>query len=161
MPTPTGIIGDFFRRAPGDEGTNRDFEAVIKDSKNVGDAMIAAMADSRPTAQSQSAERGVLVRRNARGDVWAESYFPTAQDQAREITVPKRAMWEDVYDWLVGVQTLGTAHSHPGGSGPSPQDRRAAGRDLRVPGVIMTHNGLHYHGPALPAPRTPGWQFWK
>lgn len=161
MPTPIGIIGDFLRRAPGDENTNHDFEAVIKGNPGVQDAMTRAMADSRPTARSASVERGVEVRRNARGDVWAEPYFPTAQDKEREITPPQRAMWEDVYDWLVGVQTIGTAHSHLGGSGPSPVDRATAGKGLHVPGVIMSPNGLYYHGPAMPPKPVPGWQFWK
>lgn len=123
--------------------------------------MTEAMADSRPAAQSPSAERGVEIRQNARGDVWAEPYFPTAQDGTSEITVPQRGEWEKVYDWIVGVQTIGTAHSHLGGNGPSSFDRKAAGERLRVPGVIMTNNGLYYHGPSMPAPRTPGWQFWK
>lgn len=161
MPTPTGIIGDFLRRAPGDENTNHDFEAVIKGNPGVQGAMTRAMADSHPTAESESVEQGLEFRRNSRGDVWTEPYFPTAQDGKYEITVPQRAEWEKIYDWIVGVQTIGTAHSHLGGTGPSSFDRKAAGRQLHVPGVIMSPNGLYYHGPAMPSKPVPGWQFWK
>jgi hypothetical protein len=167
-PTKAKADQSFFRRLPpqpGDKGHGDDLEAVIKDpkNKNLRDAMTKAMADSRPAAQSKSAERGLLIRRNARGDVWAESYFPTAENRENQITVPQRAEWEKVYDWIVGVQTIGTAHSHVGGGGdqPSPADRRTAGRSLRAPGIIMSPEGLYYHGPAMPAQRPPGWQFWK
>jgi len=150
---------------PGDKGHGDDLEAVINDPRNqyLRDTMTKAMADSRPTAQSKSAERGVLIRRNSKGDVWGEPYFPTSKNKEDTITPPYRAEWEKVYDWIVGAQTIGTAHSHVGKGAeiPSQNDRHIAGKDLRVPGVIMTRDGLYYHGPAMPAPRAPGWQFWK
>ena len=72
---------------PADKGHGDDLEAVVNDPRNQAfrDTMTKAMADSRPTAQSESAERGVLIRRNSRGDVWGKPYFPTAGNKKDSI----------------------------------------------------------------------------
>ncbi len=153
----------FFRRAPFSEKGHEDFERVVKGYRNeyLRNDLRRALEDSRPTAQSKSVERGLLIRENSRGDVWAESFFPKPNDGRNEISMPPpRTDWQDTYDWIVGARTIGIAHTHPSGNGPSKNyDEPIVGR--KFPGIIVSPNGMYYYGQAKPPRPVPGWQFWR
>jgi len=156
---------------------NVALEKLVRDRPDIQREMRRISWDSDPYADpEQRREMGLLVRRNAKGDIWTESYPKPGKrgpnkDGDYEIQPDNPSSiagsFRDMADWLLGNQTIATIHTHVenplrSDGSPSEKDYAYAGKNGRQrPGIIVGHNGQYYYGPALPPQRLPGWQFWK
>lgn len=167
----------FFRvlehqRLPGQPAQRHpELENIVGTHKGVQNDLKKLWWDSDPYADpDQRREMGLFVRRNAQGDIWTEPYSQPGRRGGYEIHPDTRetaaGTVRDMFDWLLGNQTIATAHSHvanplhnPGH--PSDEDY-AATKTTGVPGIIVGHEGQYYYGSSyLPPLPVPGWKFWK
>ena len=153
------------------EPRHPELEKIVGTHKGVQKDLRKLWWDSDPYADfEQRRKMGLFVRRNARGDIWTEPYSRPGRRGENKVEADSRdtaaGKVRDVLDWLLGNQTIATAHSHVGNplrhpDRPSNEDY-AATKATGVPGIIVGHDGQYYYGsPGLPPLPVPGWQFWK
>jgi hypothetical protein len=169
----TGAFQYMFSPRGDDEGLNRDRNsATAPDSESrpelaalasnpaVRAAIDAFWDASNPDGQGPTKEQGFWILTNKLGEVNIQG-FPMERATATSIVPGPPPGWnplDKLLNWITGGDipaAVATFHTHPFGGtyiqGPSAGDAAYA-YAWTLPGIIQSHSGMYYYGPALRMP---------